>query len=97
MTENLTPPAIRQNLESLLAVYTHARHYVLCRERAHALQSRSQEAPESLAEAIERDFIAFELEDAERALSAAVHSAEVSRGAGKIRGHTACRQAGRVS
>jgi len=73
----MTHPAALQSLSSLRAIYALARHYVLCRERTRALQLRAEEAPGSLAEAIERDFLAFELEDAERALCAAVHAAEL--------------------
>ncbi|MDJ0390100.1 hypothetical protein QMO56_18480 [Roseomonas sp. E05] len=84
MTENMTFPAVRQSLDSLLAIYAKAHHYMLCRERAQTLRLRAEEAPGSLAEAIERDFVAFELEDAERALCAAVRAAEPQQKGGEI-------------
>lgn len=72
----------KHNHDHLLAVYMHARRLVLCQERARAMQARLEDIPGSLAEAIERDFVAFELEDAERALCRAIRAAEAPPGGG---------------
>ena len=76
MNETPPLPASQQNLENLLAVYARARRYAFCRARAQRLQRRTEEAPGNLAEAIERDFLTFELEEAAHALCAAVRRAE---------------------
>jgi len=76
MTQIENPLPTKQDQDLLRAVYTQARRFMLYRERAQAMQARMEEMPDSLAEAIERDFAAFELEDAARALCHAVRTAE---------------------
>jgi len=65
-----------QAAPSLLRVFDTARRYVAYREREAALAAGKLPAPRTLAEAIDRDFLAFELRRAERDLREAVISAE---------------------
>lgn len=65
-----------QSAPSLLRVFDTARRFVAYREREAALAAGKLPAPRTLAEAIDRDFLAFELRRAERDLRDAVMSAE---------------------
>lgn len=62
----------------LRQVFEAARRLVAYRERAAALAARDLHPP-SLAEAIDRDFLAFDIGRAERALRAAVIAADPDR------------------
>jgi len=73
MTQIENPLPTKQDQDLLRVVYTQARRFMLYRERAQAMQARMEEMPDSLAEAIERDFAAFELEDAARAVPRGPH------------------------
>lgn len=57
---------------SLLRVFDTARRYIAYRERESAIATGTIPAPRNLAEAIDRDFLAFELRRAERDLREAV-------------------------
>jgi len=53
-----------------------ARRFIACRELATAMAAGHLPPPKSLAEAIQRDFVAFDLSRAERDLREAVIAAE---------------------
>jgi len=61
---------------SLLRVFDSARRFVAYRAREAALQSGAVRPPATLSEAIDRDFLAFELRRAERDLREAVVALE---------------------
>lgn len=65
-----------QDAPSLLRVFDTARRFVAYREREAALANGKLPAPRTLSEAIDRDFLAFELRRAERDLRDAVIMAE---------------------
>jgi hypothetical protein len=60
----------------LTRIFEAARHFVACRELATALAAGQLPPAKSLAEAIQRDFLAFDLTRAERELREAVLAAE---------------------
>jgi hypothetical protein len=60
----------------LLRVFDTARRFVAYREREVALAAGRLPPPRTLSEAIDRDFLAFELRRAERELREAVSAAE---------------------
>lgn len=72
--------AYNEGQDSLLRVYAEARRYIHCRDRHQQMERLGQAGPRDLAEAIERDFVAFELEGAERSLRAALRGADVALG-----------------
>ncbi|MCI0754617.1 hypothetical protein [Teichococcus vastitatis] len=85
MTSTLQNPAqSRQGMDGLMQVYAAARRLMLHRERARALQARLDRAPDDLAEAIDRDFIEFDLMRAERRLRDALRAAEPLLGNGNL-------------
>lgn len=57
---------------SLLRVFDTARRFIAYRERESAIATGTLPPPRTLAEAIDRDFLAFELRRAERELRDAV-------------------------
>ncbi len=70
---HLAPPEGR---ETLRLVFDAARRFIACRERAAAVAMGRIPPARTLAEAIERDFLGFDLEEAERALRDAVIGAD---------------------
>jgi hypothetical protein len=68
--------AAGDSAETLCQVFDAARRFISCRERAAAVAMGRIPPARTLAEAIERDFLAFDLEDAERALREAVINAD---------------------
>lgn len=64
------------NPQDLRRVFDAARRLVACRELATAMASGTLPPARSLAEAIQRDFLAFDLTRAERELREAVIAAE---------------------
>jgi hypothetical protein len=71
------PPSPRQDDVLLRDVLSAARRFIDLQARADAAQSA--QAPASLADAIERDFLLFDLHDAARDLRDAVSVAEQAR------------------
>ena len=67
------PAAAPEGMSCLMRVYAEARRYLAYRERAKMLMNV---APGDLADAIDRDFIVFDLARAERRLREALRSAE---------------------
>ncbi|MFC3126942.1 hypothetical protein ACFOD4_17890 [Pseudoroseomonas globiformis] len=67
--------SVRDTQDSLIKVYAAARRYMAHRERARILQERRDQAPADLAEAIDRDFIEFDMMRAERRLREALRAA----------------------
>jgi|GEM_PF-4078411 hypothetical protein len=72
-TTTLDPAGSQQDLHR---VFDAARRFVACRELATAMASGNLPPARSLAEAIQRDFLAFDLTRAERELREAVIAAE---------------------
>ena len=70
----------RQGMDGLIQVYAAARRLMAHRDRARALQTRLDKVPDDLAEAIDRDFIEFDLMRAERRLRDAQRAAEPALG-----------------
>lgn len=67
----------------LLRVFETARRFISCRTRAAALAERSDPVG-TLADAIERDFLIFDLARAERALREAVTAIDPTSGLAEI-------------
>jgi hypothetical protein len=83
MTEDMTGPspvsvtaADPAQRDTLHRVFDAARRFIACRERAAAVAMGRIPPPRTLGEAIERDFLGFDLEEAERALREAVTTAD---------------------
>ncbi len=71
------PPAVGDHQEQgARCVVDAARRFIACRELATAMAAGHLPPPKSLAEAIQRDFVAFDLTRAERDLREAVIAAE---------------------
>ncbi len=82
MAEDATQPASPRlsggsdSREAMRQVFEAARRFVACRERAAAMAMGRIPPATTLAEAIERDFLGFDLEEAERQLREAVVTAD---------------------
>lgn len=61
---------------ALMEVLRAARALLAVQERSHALSRASQASPPSLTDAIERDFLTFDLQDASQILREAVAAAD---------------------
>ena len=75
----MQPAIVQGSVEvapSLLRVFDTARRFVAYRDRQQAVDEGQMPMPRTLAEAIDRDFLAFELRRAERALREAVMALE---------------------
>lgn len=68
----ITPLQADAALPDLLRVLDSARRYLACRERAVALWAGGTPPPRTLGEAVDLDFLAFDLAHAEHQLRAAV-------------------------
>lgn len=71
-----TSPEPATTQQDMRRVFDAARRFIACRELAAALASGHLPPAKSLAEAIQRDFLAFDLTRAERELRESVIAAE---------------------